>query len=61
MKVGDRLFMVPTIDTSAFIEKQGPRRCWVVSVNERHHHYTVQFDFPGGSFRECYKMEEAPA
>lgn len=59
MKVGDRLFMVPTIDTSAFLEKSGPRRCWVVSVNERHRHFTVQFDLPGGCFRECYKMEEA--
>lgn len=47
VKVGDVLYMTPTLDTSAFMkEKNGPRRCWVVSINERHHHFTVEFDFP---------------
>ena len=55
MKVGDVLYMTPTLDTSAFMkEKNGPRRCWVVSINKRHHHFTVEFDFPEGSFRETY-------
>ena len=31
--------------------------CRVVSINERHHHFTVEFDFPEGSFRETYKEE----
>ena len=28
-----------------------------ISINERHHHFTVEFDFPEGSFRETYKEE----
>ena len=58
MKVGDVLYMTPTMDTSAFMgEKNGPRRCWVADVNEKHRHFTVRFDYPLGSFRETYKME----
>ncbi len=58
MKVGDVLHMTPTLDTSAFMkEKNGPRRCWVVDVNERHRHFTVEFEFPAGKFREGYGME----
>lgn len=56
MKVGDKLYLEPTIPTSAFVtSRTGPQPCWVVSINARHHHYTMQFDFPGGSFRETYK------
>jgi hypothetical protein len=37
--------------------RTGPHPCRVVSINERHHHFTVEFDFPEGSFRETYKEE----
>ncbi|WP_458255675.1 hypothetical protein [Dysosmobacter welbionis] len=37
--------------------RTGPHPCQVVSINERHHHFTVEFDFPEGSFRETYKEE----
>ena len=47
------------LPTSAFVtSRRGPQPCRVVDINTPHHHYTVQFDFPGGSFRETYKMEE---
>lgn len=43
--------------TSAFVTaRTGPQPCRVVSINERHHHFTVEFDFPEGSFRETYKV-----
>ena len=59
MKIGDKLYMEPTIPTSAFVtSRRGPQPCWVIAVNEGHRHFTVEFDFPGGSFRETYKMEE---
>lgn len=58
MKVGDKLCLEPTIPTSAFVTvRTGPHPCRVVSINERRHHFTVEFDFPGGSFRETYKEE----
>ena len=58
MKVGDVLYMTPTLDTSAFVTaRTGPHPCRVVSINKRHHHFTVEFDFPEGSFREIYKEE----
>ena len=47
MKVGDKLCLEPTIPTSAFVTaRTGPQPCRVVSINERHHHFTVEFDFP---------------
>ena len=56
MRVGDKLYLEPTIPTSAFVtSRTGPQPCRVVDINTPHHHYTVQFDFPGGSFRETYK------
>ena len=59
MNIGDKLYLEPTIPTSAFVTaRTGPKPCHVIAINQRHHHYTVQFDFPGGSFRETYKMEE---
>lgn len=58
MKVGDVLYMTPTLDTSSFKkEKNGLRRCWVADVNEAHRHFTVEFDFNGHPIRETYKME----
>lgn len=58
MKVGDVLYMTPTLDTSSFMkEKNGPRRCWVADINEKHRHFTVEFDFNGHPLRETYKME----
>ena len=58
MKVGDVLYMTPTLDTSSFMkEKNGHRRCWVADMNEAHRHFTVEFDFNGHSVRETYKME----
>lgn len=59
MKVGDVLYMTPSMDTSAFMgEKNSLRRCWVAAVNEKHRHFTVQFDFGGRPVRKTYKMEE---
>ena len=47
MKVGDKLRLEPTIPTSAFVTaRTGPHPCRVVSINERRHHFTVEFDFP---------------
>lgn len=61
MKVGAILHMVPTLDTSAFKkEKVHPMRCKLISMNEPHRHFTVEFDFNGHPIRECYKAEEAP-
>lgn len=58
VKVGDKLCLEPTIPTSAFVTaRTGPHPCQVVSINERHHHFTAEFDFPEGSFRETYKEE----
>ena len=58
MKVGDKLRLEPTIPTSAFVTaRTGPHPCWVVFINKRHHHFTEDFDFPEGSFRETYKEE----
>ena len=58
MNIGDKLCLEPTIPTSALVTaRTGPQPCRVVSINERHHHFTVEFDFPGGSFRETYKEE----
>ena len=58
MKVGDKLRLEPTIPTSAFVTaRTRPHPCWVVFINKRHHHFTVEFDFPEGSFRETYKEE----
>lgn len=58
MKVGDVLYMTPTLDSKAFMrERIGPRRCWVADVNEKHRHFTVEFDFNGHPIRETYKME----
>lgn len=56
MKIGYKLYLEPTIPTSAFVtSRTGPQPCWVIAVNEGHRHFTVEFDFPGGSFRETYK------
>ena len=58
VKVGVLLNMPPTLHTREYIKKKhGPRRRRIVSINERHHHFTVEFDFPEGSFRETYKEE----
>ena len=58
VKVGDKLRLEPTIPTSAFVTaRTGPHPCWVVFINKRHHHFTVEFDFPEGGFRETYKEE----
>ena len=59
MKIGDKLYLEPTIPTSAFVtSRTGPQPCRVIAVNEGHRHFTVEFEFPSGSFRETYKMEE---
>lgn len=56
MKIGDKLYLEPTIPTSAFAtSRTGPQPCRVIAVNEGHRHFTVEFEFPGGSFRETYK------
>ena len=58
MKVGDKLYLEPTIPTSAFVtSRTGPQPCWVIAVNEGHRHFTVEFDLPAGKFLEVYKME----
>lgn len=56
MTVGDKLCLVPTIETSSWInERNGPLPCRVIAVNKRHHHFTVEFDLPGGRIRETFK------
>ena len=55
MNVGDKLYLKPTIDCTLMKGNDGPYPCRVISINERHHHYTVRFDIPSGSFRETYK------
>ena len=56
MRVGDKLYLEPTIPTSAFVtSRTGPQPCRVIAVNEGHRHFTVEFEFPVGSFRETYK------
>lgn len=58
MRPGDRFRMEPTIYTSSLTnERVGLMPCTVVAVNARHHHYTVRFDFPLGSFCETFKEE----
>ena len=58
MKIGDKLYLEPTIPTSAFVtSRTGPQPCWVVSINQKHRHFTVEFDLPAGKFLEGYKME----
>lgn len=58
MRVGDRLSLVPTIETSSRVnEKMGAKPCTVIAVNEQHRHFTVEFDFFGHPLRETYKME----
>ena len=58
MRVGDRLSLVPTIETSSWVnEKIGPKPCTVIDVNVKHRHFTVEFDFFGHPLRETYKME----
>ena len=59
MRPGDRLRMEPTIYTSSLTnERVGLMPCTVISVNEQHRHFTVEFDFLGHPLRETYKMEE---
>lgn len=56
MRVGDKLYLEPTIPTSAFVtSRTGPQPCRVIAVNEGHRHFTVEFAFPGGKIRETYK------
>lgn len=56
MNIGEKLYLEPTIDTSAFVRtRTAPMPCRVVAINEKHRHFTVAFDLPGGSFRETYK------
>ena len=58
MRVGDKLYLEPTIPTSAFVtSRTGPQPCWVIAVNEGHRHFTVEFDFNGHPIRETYKIE----
>ena len=60
MRVGDKLYLEPTIPTSAFVtSRTGPQPCRVIAVNEVHRHFTVEFEFPGGKIREGYGMEVA--
>ena len=59
VKTGDRLSLVPTIETSSWVNKKmGAKTCTVIAVNKKHRHFTVKFDFFGHPLRETYKMEE---
>lgn len=33
----------------------------IISVNRKHRHYTVEYEFPKGKIRETFKMERAKA
>ena len=57
MKIGDTLYLEPTLACGYMKESCGPKPCRVISTNEKHRHFTVEFDFPAGKFREGYKME----
>lgn len=53
MKTGDRLSLVPTIETRSWVnEKMGAKTCTVIAVNKKHRHFTVEFDFFGHPLRE---------
>lgn len=57
MNVGDKLYLRPTIDCTLMKGNDGPYPCRVISANEKHRHFTVEFKFPGGSYRETYKED----
>ena len=59
MNVGDKLYLKPTIDCTLMEGNDGPYPCRVISTNEKHRHFTVEFSLPGGKFREGYGMEAA--
>ena len=59
MNVGDKLYLKPTMDSALMKGSSGPQPCWVVAVNEKHRHFTVEFEYPAGKFREGYGMEAA--
>lgn len=58
--VGKKMRMVPDVH----IDRLGRRLmeddmpCKVVYINRKHRFFTVEFKFPGGSFRESYKYTE---
>lgn len=53
VKTGDRLSLVPTIETRSWVnEKMGAKTCTVIAVNKKHRHFTVEFDFFGHPLRE---------
>lgn len=54
IQIGDKLMRTPTIDCTYGTE-QGPQRCRVVYINQKHHFYRVQFE---NGTHECYWMEE---
>lgn len=55
--VGQELRMKPNVHVDHLghlsLEKDYP--CKVISVNEKHRYFRVEFDFPGGKIRESYK------
>lgn len=58
MKIGDKLYLTPHLVTSALkMERNGPQPCRVIAINEKHRHFTVEFDFNGHPIRETYKIE----
>ena len=58
MEIGDRTRMVPGVMRSAWdVPMSAPLPCRVVSINRSHRHFTVEFKFPGGSYRETYKED----
>ena len=59
MNVGDKLYLKPTIDCTLMKGSGGPQPCRVVAVNEKHRHFTVEFEYPAGKFKEGYGMEAA--
>lgn len=60
MKIGDKLYLTPHLDTSALkMERNDPQPCRVIAINERHRHFTVEFEFYAGKFSEAYGMEAA--
>ena len=59
MKIGDKLYLQPTIDCTLMKGNDGPQPCQVIAINERNRHFTVEFEFYAGKFNEAYGMEAA--
>lgn len=59
MKIGDTLYLKLTMDGNLMKGANDLKTCRVIAVNEKHRHFTVEFEYPSGKIRETYKTEAA--